>query len=143
MKTKGFYNCLSLLKIHYKIPVNILGQKLLCINELLDILQSLCDLFFTVGTIQGFMNPVGHFCRKSLWLFQFRNLLCHRLDGVIDNRIYHMDGTAVYVQNNMITIVNILMNQNLYSLFLRAVCPISFTAKESPYNPGDHRGFAA
>ena len=47
MKTKGFYNCLSLLKIHYKIPVNILGQKLLCINELLDILQSLCDLFFT------------------------------------------------------------------------------------------------
>ena len=63
--------------------------------------------------------------------------------GVIDNRIYHMDGTAVYVQNNMITIVNILMNQNLYSLFLRAVCPISFTAKESPYNPGDHRGFAA
>ena len=53
MKTKGFYNCLSLLKIHYKIPVNILGQKLLCINELLDILQSLCDLFFTVGTIQA------------------------------------------------------------------------------------------
>ena len=58
------------------------------------------------------MDICSYLFRKLLRLIHFRDLLGNSCDGIINHRIYYMDGTAVYVQNNMITIINILMNQN-------------------------------
>ena len=75
MQAQGLDYGFSLLKIHHKVFVNVLSQKLFRVNELLNVLQRFCNFFFAVGSIQRLMNLCSHLCWKGHWLFQLRDLI--------------------------------------------------------------------
>ena len=64
-----------LLKVYHKIPVNILGQELLRINQLLDFLQSLPYILSAVSVLQTDHYIFLYLRRQSSRLFHLRNPL--------------------------------------------------------------------
>ena len=61
VQAQRLHNRLPLFKVYHKIPVNILGKKLLRINQLSDFLQSLLYIFLAVSVLQTDPYLLLHF----------------------------------------------------------------------------------
>ena len=110
VEAQSLHHGFALFKIHDKILIDILCQKLLPVDQLLDILQGLTDIRNTVPGSQAaqylLLLPLG----QRSGILQLSHQLGHSLDGIINHRVHHMDGTAVHIQDNIIAIIYILMN---------------------------------
>ena len=105
VQAQSLHHCFSLFEMFNGIPINIFCKKHFCIFKLLNLLKSCRNLFFLVLPFEMFLDKsrIFAFIQKSY--------------DVIDQFIYNMYGTAIYIQYNVISIVFITMNHRVTPFF--------------------------
>ena len=92
-------------KMLYRIFINVLGKQHSLIRQLLNFFKSCLQVFFGIRSRQFFCH------------FFLGTSLIQQGDTVVYNIVHHMNRSAVYIQNNCVSITFILMN-HLFVLLL-------------------------
>ena len=98
VQAKCLYNCRTFLKVHNVIFVFVFCKQLSVFCQGSDFLTGFFHFCLAVFS--------GQFCYNLL-----RCVIFVQSDHIIGDIIYHMDRTTVYIKNNVITIIFILVNQ--------------------------------
>ena len=112
MKAEGLHDRLAFLEIDHIIFVNIRSEQFLRVDELLNIGEGILNIFCRILTDQRFSHCFFLVIREGHRFFHIQDDLCENLHGIVEQRIHRMNRSAIYVQNNMVSIIYILMYQS-------------------------------
>ena len=105
VQTERFYYGLTFLEIHDVIFVFIFGKQLSVFCQLFYFLITLWDQLFRIFIFQFCLD------RRKILLF----IQCNNIIGRI---VHNMNRSAVYIKDNIITIIFVLVDQILFLTFL-------------------------
>ena len=97
MQTKRFYNSLTVFKISDIILILILCKQFSRMFQLCNLFVCFCHFMNRIRIFQ----PVGNLLFRACFI---------QCEYVIDNVVHHMHRAAVHIQNDIITVIFILMN---------------------------------
>ena len=106
MQTQRFHHGTSLFKVDDVIPIHIRCEKHVLCSQLHDLVTGFFNGICRISIFQGGRNRKKGFLLDLLCIYKKR--LCQG-DQVIYHIIHHMHRTTVYIENNVISIVFILM----------------------------------
>ena len=112
MKAECLHDRLTFLEIDHIVFVNIRSKQFLRVDELLNIGEGILNIFCRVLTDQCFSHCFFLVIRERHRFFHIRDDLRENLHGIVEQRIHGMNRSTVYVQNNMVSIIYILMYQS-------------------------------
>ena len=112
MKAQGLYHGLAFLKVYHIILIDICGKQLLGIDQLLGVGKGVLQILLRVFSLQGRKNCVLLILCELLRLFHIGHNVRQGLYHIIKKGVHRMDRAAVNIQDDMISVVDILMNQN-------------------------------
>ena len=111
MKAECLHDRLTFLEIDHIVFVNIRSEQLLRVDELLNIGERILNIFCRVLYRPVLLSLLFLVIREAS-VFPYPDDLRENLHGIVEQRIHGMNRSTVYVQNNMVSIIYILMYQS-------------------------------
>ena len=112
MKAEGLHNGLPFLKVHDKLLIDVRRKQFSVVYQLLGVIQAVADLLRGIPVCQGLHRLLPEGVGELLRLLHIQDTVCEIFQNIVHLRVYRVHGTAVDIQDDVITIVNVLMNQN-------------------------------